>query len=113
MVIDAEPFEPESTAIEPGDPNNRVPCETLNATVSKPPAGNEVSVKVMGSPLADEKVKAAFSLVVSRAGTLTVGEEPAAPETVSAVLADPDNPSPVSVILRISESSPWKFVMGV
>src|SRR5579862_8627932 len=111
MVIDAEPFDPESKAIEPGDPNNRPPCETVNATVSKPPAGNEESVKVMGSPLADEKVKATFSVTVSLAGALTVGGELVA--TVSAVLADPENPSPVSVILTASVSGPTKFELGV
>ena len=33
MVIDAELFAPESKAIEPGDPNNRTPCPTVNVTV--------------------------------------------------------------------------------
>src|ERR1700733_14184572 len=78
MVIDAELFAPESKAIEPGDPNNRTPCPTVNVTVSKPPAANPGSVKVMASPLADEKVNAVFLVTVSLAGTLTVGGELAA-----------------------------------
>ena len=104
MVIEAELFAPATKAIEPGDPNNKVPCETLNATVSKPPAGNAVSVKVMASPFDDEKVKAAFSMTVSLAGALTVGAEPVV--TVSEVLADADNPSPVFVIWTVSKSEP-------
>ena len=111
MVIDAELFAPASMAIEPGDPNNRVPCKTVNATVSKPPAGNELSVKVMASPLADEKVNATFLVTVSLAGALTVGGELVA--TVSAVLAEADNPSPGFVILTASESEPTKFELGV
>jgi hypothetical protein len=91
MVIEAELFAPASKAIDPGDPNNRVPCETVNATVSKPPADNEVSVKVMGSPLADEKVNAMFT--VSLAGALTVGGELAALETVSAALGEAERQS--------------------
>ena len=75
MVIDAELFAPESNAIDPGDPNNSVPCETVNVTLSKPPAGNETSVKVIGSPLADDKMNAVFSLTVALAGALTVGGE--------------------------------------
>jgi hypothetical protein len=113
MVIDAELFAPASKAIDPGDPNNRVPCETVNATVSKPPAANEVSVKVMLWPLADEKVNAVFLFTVSLAGALTVGGEPVAVETVSAVVADADNPSPVFEILTVSESEPTKFTTGV
>ena len=113
MVIDAELFAPASKAIDPGDPNNRVPCETLSVTLSKPPAANELSVKVIGSPLADEKVNALFLPTVSLAGELTVGGEPIAVETVSAVLADADNPSPVFVIVTVSESEPTKFELGV
>jgi hypothetical protein len=113
MVIDAELFAPAIKEIEPGDPNNRVPCETVNATVSKPPAANEVSVKVMASLLAEEKVNEAFSLTVSLVGALTVGGELAALETVSVVLAEADNPSSVSEILTLSESEPVKFEVGV
>jgi hypothetical protein len=91
MVIDAELFAPAIKEIEPGDPNNRVPCETVNATVSKPPAANEASLKVMASPLADEKVKAVFSLTVSLAGALTVGGELAA--GVTAVLGEAERQS--------------------
>ena len=104
MVIDAEPFAPETKPIDPGDPSNRVPCETVNATVSKLPAGNAVSVKVMASLLADEKVNAMFSMTVSLEGALTVGAEPVA--TVSDVLADADKPSPVFVIWTVSKSEP-------
>jgi hypothetical protein len=113
IVIDAELFAPESKVIEPGDPNNSFPCKTANATVSKPPAGNELSVKVIGSPLTDEKLKAVFSLTVSLAGALTVGGELDALETVRAVLADADKPSPVFEILTVSESEPTKFELGV
>ena len=113
MVIDAELFAPATKAIDPGDPNKRVPCETVNATVSKPPAANTGSVKVMASPLADEKVNAVFSMSVSLAGALTVGGVLAAVETVSAVLADADNPLPGFVILTVSESEPRKFELGV
>jgi hypothetical protein len=114
MVIDAELFAPAIKAIDPGDPNNRVPCETVNATVSKPPAGNEASVKVMLWPVADEKMNAVFRLTVSLAGALTVGGESDALEaTVSAMLADADNPSPVFEILTVSESEPTKFTTGV
>jgi hypothetical protein len=113
MVIDAELFAPASKEIEPGDPNNRVPCATVSATVSKPPAGNEVSVKVMESLFADEKVNAVFSVTVSLAGALTVGGELAALETVSAMLVDANNPSFVFEILTVSESEPTKFEMGV
>jgi hypothetical protein len=88
MVIDAELFAPESKAIEPGDPNNSFPCETVSVTLSKPPAANEASVKVTESPLADEKTNAVFSLTVSLAGALTVGGELAALVTVSAGLAE-------------------------
>ena len=104
MVIDAELFAPATMAIDPGDPNNRVPCVTDNATVSKLPAGNAVSVKVMASLLADEKVNAVFSMTVSLEGALTVGAESVA--TVSPVLADADNPSPVFVIWTFSKSEP-------
>ena len=52
----------------PGDPNNSVPWETVNATVSKPPAANAGSVKVMGSLLAEEKVNAVFSINVGWLG---------------------------------------------
>ncbi len=113
MVIEAEPFAPESKAIEPGDPNKRVPCETVNATVSTPPAANTGSVKVMASPLADEKVNAVFSTTVSLDGALTVGGLLAVLETVSVVLADADNPLPGFVILMVSESAPTKFEPGV
>ena len=111
MVIDAELFAPASKEIEPGDPNNSAPCATLTATVSKPPAGSEESVKVMASPLADEKVKATFSLTDSLAGALTVGGKRVA--ILSAVLADANNASPGSVILTASESEPVKFNAGV
>src|SRR5579872_1864921 len=83
MVIDAELFAPAIKAIEPGEPNNSVPCPTLNATLSKPPAANEPSVKVMASPLADEKVNATFLVTVSLAGALTVGAELAAGVTAA------------------------------
>jgi hypothetical protein len=107
MVIDAELFAPAIKAIEPGDPNTSVPCETVNATVSKLPAGNEVSVKVICWPLADEKVNAVSFFTVSLAGTLTVGGESDAVEpTVSAMLADADNPSLVVEILTLSVSGP-------
>ena len=113
MVIDAEPFAPESNAIDPGDPNKRVPCETVNATVSKPPAANVGSVKVMASLLADEKINALFSMTGSLAGALTVGGLLAVLVTVRDVLADADNPLPVFVILTVSESEPTKFELGV
>src|SRR5580698_9030784 len=102
MVIDAELFAPESKAIEPGDPNNRTPCETVNATVSKPPAANEGSVKVMESPLADEKVNAVFLVTVSLAGTLTVGGELAA--AMSAVLGETER--------QIRSSRDWTCAIG-
>jgi hypothetical protein len=113
IVIDPELFSPASKLIDPVDPNNSFPCETSNATSSTPLADNEASVKVMGSPLADEKLIAVFSVIVSLAGALTVGAEPVALETVIAVLADADNPSPVFEILTVSESDPTKFEMGV
>src|SRR5258707_940498 len=102
MVIDAELFAPETMAIDPGDPNNSVPCETVNATVSKPPAANEGSVKVMGSPLADEKVNAVFLVTVSLAGTLTVGGELAA--AMTAVLGEAER--------QRRSSSDWTCSIG-
>ena len=113
MVIDAELFAPATKAIDPGDPNKRVPCETVNATVSKAPAAKVGSVKVMASPLADEKVNALFSMTGSLAGALTVGGLLAVLVTVRDVLADADNPLPVFVILTVSESEPTKFELGV
>ena len=113
MVIDAEPFAPETKPIDPGDPSNRVPCETVNATVSKLPAANTGSVKVIASPLADEKVNAVFSTTVSLDGALTVGGLLAVLETVSVVLADADNPFPGFVMFTASESEPTKFELGV
>ena len=113
IVIDAELFAPATMAIEPGDPNNRTPCETLNATVSKPPAANVGSVKVMASLLADEKVNALFSMTGSLAGAVTVGGLLAVLVTVREVLADADNPLLIFVILTVSESAPTKFEVGV
>jgi hypothetical protein len=113
MVIDPELFCPASKPIPAVDPNNSLPCKASNATVSTPPAANEASVKVMASPLADDKKSSVFSVKVSLAGALTVGGELAALETVSAVLADADNPSPVFEILTVSESEPTKFEPGV
>ncbi len=113
MVIDAEPFAPESKAIDPGDPNKRVPCATDSATVSKPPAANVGSGMVMASLLADENVNALFSKTGSLAGALSVGGVVAVLVTVRDVLADADNPLPVFVILTVSESEPTKFELGV
>ena len=113
MVIDAELFAPATKAIDPGDPNKSVPCETVNATVSKAPAANVGSVKVMASLLADEKVNALFSMTGSLAGALTVGGLLAVLVTVRDVLADADNPLPAFVMLTVSESEPTKFALGV
>ena len=73
-----------------------------------------MAVKVMGWPLADEKMNAVFLLTVSLAGALTVGGVSVALEaTVRKVLADADNPSLVFEILTLSESEPTKFELGV
>ena len=109
MVIDAELFAPESSAIDPGDPNDSFPCETVSVTLSKPPATNEASAKVIGSPLADEKMNAVFSLTVSLAGALIVG----GPLTVIETLADAPNWSKELVKVMASETEPAKPVAGV
>src|SRR5580704_17930694 len=111
MVIDAELFAPESKAIEPGDPNNRVPCATDKATVSKPPAGNAASVRGMGSFLVEEKLNAVLWVAASLSEKLTVGA--GVVSTVSAVLVDADDPLPEFVLLTVSESEPRKFELGV
>ena len=77
----------------------------LNATVSKPPAANVGSVKVMASLLADEKVNALFSMTGSLAGALTVGGLLAVLVTVREVLADADNPLLIFVILTVERIS--------